>query len=154
LQNQLGLDKSFVLKILKPLYRVPEASNHWFKTYYEHYINKLQIQQSTFDPCLLYSTDPFGLVGLQTDNTLLLASKELTDTEEDKLQKTGFLAKDQEQLTADIPLKFNRGLIQLLLDRSISLTQEKQCNNLSIINQKTATSTGTRGITHTLTPKD
>jgi hypothetical protein len=154
LQNQLGLDESSVLKILKPLYGVPEAGNHWFKTYHEHHINKLQMQQSTFDPCLLHSNNPFGLVGLQTDDTLLLASKELADLEEDELQKAGFLAKDREQLTADTPLKFNGGLIQLLPDGSINLTQEKQCNNLSTISQKTATSTGTRGVTRTLTPKD
>jgi hypothetical protein len=153
LQNQLGLDRSSVLKILKPLYGVPEAGNHWFKTYHEHHINKLQMEQSTFDPCLLHSNDPFGLVGLQTDDTLLLASKNLADLEEDELQKAGFLAKDREQLTVDTPLKFNGGLIQLLPD-GISLTQERQCNNLSTISQKTATSTGTRGVTRTLTPKD
>jgi hypothetical protein len=28
LQNQLGLDESSILKILKPLYGVPEAGNH------------------------------------------------------------------------------------------------------------------------------
>jgi hypothetical protein len=132
---------------------VLEAGNHWFKTYYEHYINKLQMEQSTFDPCLLHSNDPFGLVGLQIDDTLLLASKKLADLEEDELQKAGFLAKDREQLTVDTSLKFNGGLIQLLLD-GISLTQERQWNNLSTISQKTTTSTGTRGVTRTLTPKD
>jgi hypothetical protein len=80
------------------------------------------MQQSTFDPCLLHSNNPFGLVGLQTDDTLLLANKKLADLEEDELQKAGFLAKDREQLTIDTPLKFNSGLIQLLPD-GISLTQ-------------------------------
>jgi hypothetical protein len=154
LQRQLRLDESSVLKILRPLYGVPEAGNHWFKTYHEHHINKLQMQQSTFDPCLLHSNDPFGLVGLQTDDTLILASKKFVDLEEEELQKAGFLAKDREQLTVDTSLKFNGGLIQLLPNGTISLTQERQCNNLSTISQKTATSTGTRGITRTLTPKD
>jgi hypothetical protein len=153
LQSQLGLNESSVLKVLKPLYGVPEAGNHWFRTYHEHHVDKLQMQQSTFDPCFLYCNDPFGLVGLQTDDTLILASKELADSEEGELHKAGFLAKEREQLTVNTPLKFNGGLIQLLPDGRISLTQEQQCNNLSTVTQKTATST-TRGATRTLTPKD
>jgi hypothetical protein len=32
LPNELGLGEDSVLKVLKPLYGVPEAGNHWFKT--------------------------------------------------------------------------------------------------------------------------
>jgi hypothetical protein len=154
LQNQLGLSEGSVLKVLKPLYGVPEAGNLWFRTYHEYHISKLQIQQSTFDPCLLHCTGPFGLVGLQTDDTLILASQEFADSEEDQLQKAGFLAKPREKLTIDTPLKFNGGLIQLLSDGTITLTQEQHCKNLSTVAQKTATDTGTRGVARTLTPKD
>ena len=38
LETELGINKDFVLKVLKPLYNVPETGNHWFKTYYSHYI--------------------------------------------------------------------------------------------------------------------
>ena len=56
--------------------------------------------QSTYDPCLLYtSTNGFGVVGLQTDDTLFLADPEFANTEEVKLQKAKFLAKEREQLT-------------------------------------------------------
>ena len=56
--------------------------------------------QSTYDPCLLHtSTNGFGLVGLQTDDTLFLADLEFARNEETELQKAKFLAKDQEQLT-------------------------------------------------------
>jgi hypothetical protein len=64
LQNELGLGDDVILKILKPLYGVPEAGNHWFKTYHEHHVEKLRMEQSTYDPCFLQSNDPFGVIGL------------------------------------------------------------------------------------------
>ena len=40
----------------------------------------------TYDPCLLHTfTNGFGLVGLQTDNTLFLADPEFAQAEEHKL---------------------------------------------------------------------
>ena len=38
LQSELRIGKNIVLKVLKPLYRVPEAGNYWFKTYYLHHV--------------------------------------------------------------------------------------------------------------------
>jgi hypothetical protein len=61
--------------------------------------------------------------------------------------------KEREQLAVDTPLKFNSGLIQLV-SNGITLTQEQQCKNLSLISTKLATSTGSRGATRTLTLKD
>jgi hypothetical protein len=65
----------------------------------------------TYNPCLLYSNKPFGIVGLQTDNTLFLADKTFVNTEENKLYKAKFMAKKQERLTAVTPLKFNGAII-------------------------------------------
>jgi hypothetical protein len=59
----------------------------------------------------LYSNKLFGIVGLQTNNTLFFADKTFADTEENKLYKAKFIAKKQERLTAIIPLKFNRAII-------------------------------------------
>jgi hypothetical protein len=59
----------------------------------------------------LYSNKLFSIVGLQTDNTLFLADKTFADTEENKLHKAKFMAKEQERLTAATPLKFNRAII-------------------------------------------
>jgi hypothetical protein len=65
------------------------------------------------------------------------------------------MAKEREKLTVHTPIKFNRGMIRLLTDGSITLTQEQQCQNLSVVSTKTATSTSSRGITRgVLTPKD
>jgi hypothetical protein len=64
----------------------------------------------------LYSNKPFGIVGLQTDNTLFLANKTFADTKENKLYKAKFIAKEQERLIIATPLKFNRAIIQLVTD--------------------------------------
>lgn len=40
-----------ILKINRLLYGIPEAGNHWFKTYHEHHVDKLHLTTSTFDPC-------------------------------------------------------------------------------------------------------
>jgi hypothetical protein len=74
--------------------------------------------------------------------------------EQDELYKAKFLAKEQEQLTTDMLLKFDRGLIRLT-DKGITLTQERQCKNLSIIDIRPAISTSARGVSRgLLTPKD
>lgn len=153
LRNKLGLEEGSILKVLKPLYGVPEAGNHWFRTYHAHHKEHLRMEESTYDPCLLQSNEPFGVVGLQTDDTLFLADEGFAGLEQEELHKASFLAKEREELTAETPLKFNGGLIQLTPD-GITLTQERQCNNLSTIGTKVAASTGTRGVTRILTPKD
>jgi hypothetical protein len=64
LSCELLIDNDLILKVLKPLYRVSEAGNHWFKIYYTHYTKNLNITQLTYNLCLLYSNKPFGIVGL------------------------------------------------------------------------------------------
>jgi len=113
----------------------------------------LQIDQSTYDLCLLQSNDPFGVVGLQTDDTLFLADEQFAAREQSQLHEAKFMAKERETLTLENPLKFNGGLIQLLQDGSITLTQKRQAENLSEVSTKSATSNGTRA-TKTLTPKE
>jgi hypothetical protein len=40
------------------------------------------MEQSTYDPCLLYSNQPFGIVGLQTDNTLFVGDNTFAEKEQ------------------------------------------------------------------------
>ena len=74
------------------------------------------MDQSTYDPCLLQSNEPFGIVGLQTNDTLLLADETFAEAQQNELHKAKFMAKEREQLTVNTPLKFNGGLIQLASD--------------------------------------
>src|SRR6266536_1129472 len=156
LPPELGLSKDLLLRVVKPLYRVPEASNHWFQTYHDHHTQELKMTQLTYDPCLLHtSTNRFGLVGLQTDNTLFLADLEFAYNEETQLQKAKFLAKDQEQLTTKYLIKFNRGQINLQEDNSIRLTQERQAQNLQLVLVQKIDLTSSRGDTcKSVSPKD
>jgi len=40
---ELGLSKNSILRVVKPLYGVLEAGNHWFRTYHQHYIQELKM---------------------------------------------------------------------------------------------------------------
>jgi hypothetical protein len=113
--------------------------------------------QSTYDPCLLHtSTNGFGLVGLQTDDTLFLADPEFARNEETELRKANFIAKEREQLTTKQPIKFNGGQITLQEDnKSIKLTQERQAQNLRLVSTQSLDLTSSRGETwKSVLPKD
>jgi hypothetical protein len=98
---------------------VPEVGNHWFNTYHRHHLEQLGIHQSTLDPCLLFynnkndkNDNSFGIVGMQTDDTLLLADEAFAEAEENRLQEAGFFSKNREKLTSLTPIKFNGGQIE------------------------------------------
>ena len=103
------------------------------------------MEQSTYDACLLCSTKPFGIVGLQTDDTLFIADEQFAIEEQIQLQKAGFLAKERERLTSTHDLKFNGGIIHLEDDESITLTQERQCKNLKLVRSEDTSMTSSRG---------
>jgi hypothetical protein len=81
------------------------------------------MSESTYNPCLLFSNNPFSIVSLQTDNILFIVDSTFVAKEEDVLREASFLAKDRKQLSTIHPIKFNSGLIKLNPD-FISLTQE------------------------------
>ena len=154
--QELGLRGDAILKIIKPLYGVPEAGAHWFNTYHSHHIKKLSMAQSTYDTCLLHTTntDGFGVVGLQTDDTLMLADKNFAAAEEKELNAATLLAKNREKLTKSCSIKFNGGYIKLQTD-GIHLTQENQCECLKLVTLKEIDLTGSRGqVRKAVAPKD
>ena len=59
------------------------------------------------------------------------------------------MVKEQKQLTAEKPIKFNSGIIKLL-PNSITHTQEHQYKNLITISIKPAANTSNRGVTRAL----
>ena len=142
--------------MVKPLYGVPEAGNHWFNIYHSYYIEKLYINQSTYNPCLLYAGGDlgFGIVGIQTDDTLILCDNTFATNEADELKRARFLSKEREQLTQSNPVKFNGGNIKLECN-SIVLTQERQCKNLRLVATYATDLASARGaIRKAVTPKD
>jgi len=73
----LQLGNNTIIKVIKPLYGIPEAGNYWFLIYHLHHIEKLKIKESTYNPCLLYTHKArVGIIGLQTNDTLFIGNKE------------------------------------------------------------------------------
>jgi hypothetical protein len=64
---------------------------------------------STYDSCLLVTTieDGFGIIGMQTDDTIILADKYFSILEENELLNAKFTAKSKEKLIFNSPLIFN-----------------------------------------------
>ena len=126
-----------VMRVMKPLYRIPEAGTHWFGTYQGHHCTKLFMVPSTHNPCLLVTNkaELFGIVGMQTDDTLFLGNKAFATLENDELAKAKLLAKLVEVLSTETPLIFNGG--RLISDgNNITLVQKDQGDRIKLINPK------------------
>jgi hypothetical protein len=113
-----------IMIVRKPLYRIPEAGTHWWATYYKHHKEKLHMTTLSYDPCLLITTkkEAFGVVGMQTDNTLFLASDEFAALEDSELQKAQLTAKPRDKLSTASNLMFNRYVVTMEPDSTIHLT--------------------------------
>ena len=123
-----------IMVVVKPLYGIAEAGTHWWATYSKHHKDKLLMTTSTYDPCFLITTteDKFGVVGMQTDDTIILADSKFAALEEDELTKAKLLAKPKEKLASDSPLIFN-GCVLTQNGRTISLRQKEQGKKISLI---------------------
>lgn len=124
-----------ILLIQKPLYGLAESGLHWYKTYHSHHTEALEMKVSTYDPCLLFTTNgphEFGLVGMQTDDTFGFATPLFSGREEKELEKKKFRAKDKQMLGPQQPIEFNGGRIELDED-NITFVQKGQIANLRLI---------------------
>jgi hypothetical protein len=133
--KEIDLGHNNVLKVLRPLYGVPEAGTHWFRTYHRHHIERLDLSTSSYDPCLLFNDQ--AVVGLQTDDTLFLGTAEYIEKEETELKIAGYLAKPMERLTHNRDLAFNGGSISRKEYR-IDFTQRRQCEKIRPIDTTAA----------------
>jgi hypothetical protein len=91
----------------------------------------------TYDPCLLITTTKgaFSIVEIQTNNTLILRSKEFDTIEEKELTKAKFSAKPKELLSLKTLLIFN-GCILTQKEGDIELRQKEQGKKLKTVNSK------------------
>ena len=70
---EMRIEKGKLLKVVKPLYGMPESTVHWFKTYGDYHKNELEMQQTAMDPCIWYQRRNrcmTGILSLQVDDTL------------------------------------------------------------------------------------
>jgi hypothetical protein len=91
---------------------------------------------SIYDPCLLITTkkDEFGIVRMQTDDTLILGLEQFDKTKNKELEKANFNAKPKELLSPETPLIFNRCTLTQKGGGGIELCQKEQGKKLEIIN--------------------
>jgi hypothetical protein len=69
----------------------------------------LGIETLIFDPCLyITKNSEFGLVGMQTDDTLILARKGFIEKENKELHKANIQAKPIKVISSDNLLLFNK----------------------------------------------
>jgi hypothetical protein len=124
--------------VRKLLYGIPEAGTHWWATYHKHHREKLAIATFTYDPCLLIiiTKAAFGVVRMQTDDTLILGSKDFDTIEEEELTKAKFSTKPKELLSPETPLIFN-GCILTQKEEDIELRQKEQGRKLKTVNLTT-----------------
>ncbi len=142
---ELDLSKDSILRVVKLLYGVLETEAHWFNTYQKHHKEKLLMVESIFDFCLLHIIqidsiefifiNRFGVIDIQTDDTLILADDEFVTLEQNELVRARLTFKQREKLISTISIKFNDGLI-FLSDNFLLLIQSKQFDQIRLIDVK------------------
>lgn len=67
----------------------------------------------------------FGRIGLQIENTFILANNIFAATKKKRLKKAKLLVKDREKLILNTLIKLNRGYISLADDNNLFFSQKK-----------------------------
>ncbi len=126
--------------MIKFLYDVSKADNHWFKTYHNHHIDKLKMTQFTYDSCLLYIINHIctKIMSMQTDDTLILVDQSFAVVENEAIHSAKIMIKTREQLISNNSLKFNDIRIERLdfIDQSstiIYFRQETHIQDIQLI---------------------
>jgi hypothetical protein len=124
--------------VRKPLYRISEAGTHWWAIYHKHHREKLVIATSTYNPCLLITITKtvFSVVGIQTNNTLILGSKEFNTIKDEELTKAKFSAKPKKLLSSETLLIFNGCILTQKEGNAVKLRQKEQGKKLKTVNSK------------------
>ena len=110
--------------------------------------------ESSYDPCLCFRFELLRIVGMQTDDTLILADNNFVSTEEEEIKSAKIMTKDREYLTPAYPLKFNGAQIKLD-SNGIVLTKQSHVKGILPVIDHAADFTSSREITRkNLSPKE
>lgn len=85
---------------MKSLYSILKAGNHWFTTYHKYYRDKLEMRELTYNPYFFYRSGLFNIVGMQINNTLILADNDFVSKEEVVIKVAKIMTKGQKHLTS------------------------------------------------------
>ncbi|KAI0997433.1 hypothetical protein K3495_g10752 [Podosphaera aphanis] len=125
-----------IMVVVKPLYGIAEAGAHWWATYFKHHCERLHMVTSTYDPCLLITASNsgyFGVVGMQTDDTLGISDTKFATQENIELQKAKFSAKEKQFLDTNSPLLFNGCILSIQANNVLFLQQKNQGERLKLV---------------------
>lgn len=73
------------MKVIKTLYGIPEPGLHWYLTYIDYHIRRLQMKKSKGESCLLMhkgANGSTGLAMLQVDDKFYFGDRQFTANEE------------------------------------------------------------------------
>jgi hypothetical protein len=106
--------RNTIIQVIRPFYGIAESGVHWWFIYHKHHLKELNIVTSTYDFCLLITFNgPFGITGIQTNDTLIICSPEFSAKEKEKIQKAAFRAKPKARLAESFPMEFNGARLTL-----------------------------------------
>lgn len=145
----INLPKGVLLRIERPLYGIPEAGLHWFRTYHNHHCKKLQLHAATHDTCFLFSQHgmsqdsissqlPRGFTCLQTDDTATVGNAEFIKIEESF--SSTFDCKKATHLSNGGKIQFNGANIHLN-GEIYSIHQPDHINKMSTISYENVSKT-------------
>ena len=124
-----------ILLVVKPLYGLAKAGNHWFATYLDHHKEKLGMDMSPYDACLLITKDGdenFGIAGLQTDNILNIGTEVFMKKKETEIMEAKFKAKTRTILETSASGDFD-GCRMTIKTESIMVVQKNQAEKLVLV---------------------
>ena len=109
----------------------------------------LAMKESTYDSCLLYSHQSFGIVGMQIDDILLLTTDDFANKEKKAVKSTKILIRDRSCFTSTNSIKFNDMKIQLhfsINNSYITLFQETHIGGIILIQKNETSFTNNRDL--------
>jgi hypothetical protein len=105
--------------------------------YSKYYKEKLLIDISIYNPCLLITStnNVFRVVRMQTNDIIILGDKRFLIQEEQELAQANYTIKPKEKLIAATPFLFNSCVLSLD-GTNINLCQKGQDNKLQIVDSE------------------
>ncbi|EED17254.1 hypothetical protein TSTA_023080 [Talaromyces stipitatus ATCC 10500] len=147
-------DKEFVLTQLLTIQRSSQRlilcigiSKDGFHTYYKYHTKQLGMETSMYNLYLLHCCNleqGFGVIGMQTDDILIVADEAFAAREEEQIKRANILCKPCEQLITGKSLRFN-GAVITEDAQGITLTQERTCKNIWLVQDHPSDTVSSRG---------
>lgn len=126
---EMGLSPDTVLRVVRPLYGIPESGLHWYLTYLEYHTEQLGMRRTTVDPCVFVRRDGgelSGLIALQVDDSLTVGTKEFLEEEKEAARQ--FKTKERTTIN-NKPTTFN-GVRICKIDNVITMDQQDKIEKL------------------------